>query len=93
MDNKLKTIMIDHLNLKLEKEGTCLRYIEKFKDGNTVTYELITQDKYISLKYGCAVNVTDEFEAMVRDFFKSYDVVKIGFSNTVKTLFAELEVK
>lgn len=90
-NNKPKAIMVDHLNLKMEKEGSCLRYVEKFRDGNTATYELVTKDKYISLQYGCAVNVTNEFETMVRDFFKSYDVVNIGFSNTVKTLFVELE--
>jgi hypothetical protein len=90
-NNKLRPVMVEHLNLKLEKEGSCLRYIEKFRDGNVSTYELITEDKYISLKYGCAVNVTDEFETMVRDFFNSYDVINIGFSNTVKTLFAEVK--
>ena len=50
--NKLKPIMIEHFNLKMKEEGSCLRYIEKFRDGNIATYELITEDKYISLKYG-----------------------------------------
>jgi hypothetical protein len=90
-NNKLRPVMVEHLNLKLEKEGSCLRYVEKLRDGNIVTYELITEDKYISLKYGCGVNVTDEFETMVRNFFKSYGVASTGFSNTVKTLFSEVE--
>jgi len=89
--NKVKPVMVEHLNLKMEQEGSCLRYVEKFKDGNTVTYELIVKDKYVSLEYRCTVNVTEEFETMVRDFFKIYDVVNIGFSNTVTTLFVEVE--
>lgn len=84
--NDLTNVMVEHLNLKLKEEGTCLRYIEDFKDGNNTHYKIVVEDKYVDNKYA-SVNITDEFENMVREFFKKYDVDKLGFSNSVKTIY------
>lgn len=81
--------MVDHLNLKLKDEGTCLRYVETHNDGEIITYELQVNDKYIDYNgYGMNLNISKEFESMVRYFFKCYGVEYTGYSNTVATLFA-----
>lgn len=82
-------LMVEHLNLRLKEEGTCLRYIEKHKDGDITSYELQVSDKYIDYsKYGMNLNISKEFEDMVRQFFKNYGTEDIGFTNTVMTIFA-----
>lgn len=83
--------MVEHLNLKLEKEGSCLRYIESMLDGKIMFYEVAVRDKYIPVEYGRMTNVSNEFETMVRDFFKAYGITYTGFSNTVKTIYVKLE--
>ena len=87
---KPNKIMVEHLNLKLKEEGSCLRYVEKEKNLNLTTYELRIQDKYIDYsKFGMSINLDENFEKMVREFFKQYGVENIGFSNTVMIIFAE----
>ncbi len=82
-------LMVEHLNLKLEKEGTCLRYVETRSEGDMKTYELRVSDKYIDYgDFGMNLNISKEFEDMVRAFFKRYGAEDIGFSNTVATIFA-----
>lgn len=83
-------LMVEHLNLSLKEEGTCLRYIEKHKDGNITSYELQVNDKYIDYgKYSMNLNISKDFEERVRRFFKGYGAEDIGFTNTVATIFAE----
>lgn len=85
-------LMVEHLNLKLKDEGSCLRYVEKYTDANTIAYELKVYDKYIDNEYGMNLNISKEFETMVRAFFKGYGVDNTGFSNTVATIFADIEI-
>lgn len=86
--NKLTKLMVEHFNLRMKEEGSCLRYRESSKDGDTIAYNLVVEDKYISDEYGHIINITKEFEAIVRMFFKGYGVESTGFSNTVATIFA-----
>lgn len=82
-------IMMEHLNLKLKEEGSCLRYVVKEKNLNLTTYELRIEDKYIDYsKFGMSINLDEKFEKMVREFFKEYGVEDTGFSNTVTLIFA-----
>lgn len=85
--NKLTSIMVEHLNLKLKDEGSCLRYVESFRDGGMISYRVITEDRYIDNAYS-NVNITHSFEVMVRRFFKGYGVESTGFSNTVSIITA-----
>lgn len=81
-------LMVEHLNLRLKEEGTCLRYIEGYKDCDITSYELRVVDKYIDYgDYGLNLNISKEFEDMVRGFFKKYGAEDIGFTNTVATIF------
>lgn len=80
-------MMVKHLNLVLEKDGTCLRYIEKNIENGLIKYELEALDQYIDNDYSTP-NVTREFEKKVRKFFEEYDVINTGFSNTVKIIYA-----
>lgn len=86
--NRPTKIMVEHLNLKLKEEGTCLRYVEKYEDSGITSYGLKVNDKYVDKKFDTNLIVTEEFEKYVRDFFKKYNVENIGFSNTVCTIFA-----
>ncbi|HCL4479930.1 TPA: helix-turn-helix transcriptional regulator [Clostridium botulinum] len=82
-------LMVEHLNLRLKEEGTCLRYVEGDKDCDITSYELRIVDKYVDYdKYGMNLNISKEFEDMVREFFKKYGAENIGFTNTVATIFA-----
>lgn len=85
-DIKLNEMMINHLNLQLEKEGSCLRYIKQMEDESTISYSLMTPDKYINSQYGVVTNYSNEFDIMVRDFFKKYGVTRTGYWNTLTTL-------
>lgn len=86
---KPNKMMVEHLNLKLKEEGSSLRYVEKYKDGNLICYELQIKDKYIEYKnYSMNLNLSKDFENMVRNFFKLYGVEDTGFVNTVSTIFA-----
>ena len=82
-------IMVEHLNLKLKDEGSCLRHVETHKEGNGATYELKVVDKYIDSQVRSAISVIVIFDVMVRDFFKQYGVENIEFTNTVVALFTE----
>ena len=82
-------MMINHLNLILEKEGSCLRYVKGSKDCNTVAYNLLVVDKYINKKFVNIPIITDELDKRIRQFFEDYGVENIGFSNTVMTIFVE----
>lgn len=88
MENKLTIPMIEHLNLNLKEEGSCLRYVESSRSNDVmVNYKLEICDKYIDNKYAPVPNVTNEFEYMVKEFFiKKYNVSNTGFSNTVSNL-------
>lgn len=80
-------IMVEHLNLKLKEEGSCLRYIsEKYSDCGLTAYNLKVPDKYLDNKYNNTSAYTDEFNTMVREFFKMYGVKNTGYWNTVATL-------
>lgn len=80
-------LMVEHLNLRLKEEGTCLKYIEKSKNGDITAYEVQVSDKYIDYsQYGMNLNISKDFEVMVREFFKKYGAENIGFSNTVATI-------
>lgn len=82
-------MMVEHLNLRLKEEGTCLRYIEKNKDCDITTYEIQVNDKYIDYgEFGMNLNLSKDFEDMVRAFFKGYGAENIGFTNTVSNIFA-----
>lgn len=80
-------IMVEHLNLKLKDEGSCLRYIEARREGEMTTYELRVVDKYIDAKVSCHINITLAFDTMVREFFKQYGAEDIGYANTIATIF------
>lgn len=81
--------MVEHLNLQLEKEGTCLRYVETERDCDIISYDLRVVDRYLDYSaYKMNLNISKEFENMVRDFFKKYGIENIGFTNTVATIFA-----
>ena len=88
--NRPTKMMVEHLNLKLKYEGSCLQYVEGNKDCNLITYTLQINEKYIDNKYHANLNVTEEFENMVRDFFKKYNAEDIGYTNTVITIFAKV---
>lgn len=85
---KLIPNMVDHLNLVLKNEGSCLQYIEQGKDCDCISYRLTVVDPYVVQKYQPALSVTDEFETKVRTFFKQYGVDSTGFTNTIQTIFA-----
>lgn len=86
--NRPSKMMVEHLNLKLKEEGTCLQYVEKRKDIDITTYEIRVIDKYLDYKnYNMNLNISNEFKDMVRLFFKRYGVENIGFDNTVSTIF------
>ena len=89
MKKKLQSKMVEHFNLKMKEENSCVRYVEDFRDGNTISYKIIIEDKYVDNKY-MPVNITKEFEEMVRVFFKEYGVEDTGFSNTINTIFATI---
>lgn len=89
MEKRPSKMMVNHLNLILEKEGTCLRYIKRDTDCCLVTYALEVVDKYIDNTYYNCPSITKEFEERVRNFFKEYGVVNTGFSNTVLTIFVD----
>lgn len=80
--------MVEHFNLVLQLEGTCLRYEQDSVDGEMVTYKLVACDKYINNNHTTIVHVTTEFENKVRNFFKEYGVEHIGYTNTVATIFS-----
>lgn len=82
-------MMVEHLNLKLKEEGSCLRYVAGNIDGGITTYDLCTVDKYIDSRCNRNVSMTREFEAMVREFFKKYGAEDTGYTNTVATVFVE----
>ncbi|MEG0994967.1 MAG: hypothetical protein RSD47_00760 [Romboutsia sp.] len=84
--NRPTRMMINHLNLILEKEGSCLRYIEHNIDCGIITYNLLVVDKYISDRYINIPIITDKLEKKIRQFFEDYGIENIGFSNTVKTI-------
>ena len=85
-------IMLDHLNLNLKEEGTCLRYVKGRMDGCLVAYDLRVVDNYVDYsKFGMNVNVSAGFETKVRDFFKEYGVEQLGFVNTVATICAVID--
>ena len=85
MNNKLTKGMIEHFNLLLEKEGSCLRYVQS-EDSNT--FVLLCVDKYINKAYMNIPNITYTLEKKVRDFFvENYGVTELGFTNSVTTLF------
>ena len=88
-EKSITPIMVEHFNLKLKEENSCVRYVEDFRDGNTISYKITIDDKYVDNQY-MAVNITEEFEEIVRMFFKGYGVENTGFSNTVKTIFATI---
>lgn len=82
--------MVNHFNLKMEVEGSCLRYILGYEDGKCSSYKLTVVDKYVNSYYYTIPPVTEEFEIMVRDFFREeYGVESLGFSNTVATIILE----
>jgi len=87
MEKRITSQMVEHFNLKMKEEGSCLRYIAKSTDGDTVYYSLAIEDKYISKEFEHSINLTNDFENMVRMFFKGYDVTNTGYTNTVKTLY------
>ena len=85
MNNKLTKGMIEHFNLLLEKEGSCLRYVQS---SDTNTFVLLCVDKYIDTAYMNVPIVTEEFDKIVRDFFvKNYGITELSFKNNVTTLF------
>lgn len=71
-------MMVKHLNLVLEKEGTCLRYIEKNIENGLIKYELEAVDKYIDNDYN-APNVTREFEKKLESFLKNMMLLILVF--------------
>lgn len=79
--------MIEHFNLVLQLEGSCLRYEKDSSDGEITTYNLVVNDKYINNCYKTILNVTTEFENKVRSFFKEYGIENIGYTNTVLIIF------
>lgn len=82
-------MMVEHLNLKLKEDGSCLRYLEKVRDANLITYELCIDDKYIDSRINQTVNMSVEFATLVREFFSQYGVENTGFINTIATLLVE----
>lgn len=87
--NRLKENMVNELNLALEKEGSCLRYLKCTNDGICVSYRATVVDKFVSNE-GNSYSIPDTtraFEIFVRDFFKSkFGVDNTGFSNSVVTI-------
>lgn len=81
--------MIEHLNLILSSQGSKLKYVEDFSDCGTTAYVLIVDDEYIDNTYRMNIQVTNEFENMVRQFFMEYGVENTGYVNTVCTIFAK----
>lgn len=86
MENKLRKVMVEHLNLKLKEEKSSLCYKESMTDGPIITFDLTINDKYIDQDTKQMIHTTKEFETMVREFFKKYGVSNTGYSNTVSTL-------
>ena len=78
--------MIEHFNLKMKDEGTCLRIVEDGNDGEIKHYKLAIVDKYIDSD-GFRPNITKECETMVRDFFCDYGI-KLPFTNSVLNIWA-----
>lgn len=90
MNNKLTCEMIEELNLKLEEDNSCLRYVLQSNDLFVKSYRIAVIDKYISTENSNYVIpcITKEFESMVRNFFKDkFNVEDTGFSNSVVTIF------
>lgn len=83
---KPTAIMIEHLNLKLKDEGSCLRYIETRKEENMGMYKLKVVDKHIESQVCGAISVTVTFNAMVRDFLNNM-ALKILGSQTLWLLY------
>lgn len=79
--------MVEHLNMKLASEGSRLRYRLKREDAY-LNYELTYDDKYVDNdpRWSTTIIVTEDFEKMVRDFFREYGVQDTGYSNTVFNL-------
>lgn len=82
---KLKEAVILLFNNEMEKEGSCLRFIEDTKDMNIQSYKLVVLDKYIDNTYAPAPNLTDEGERKIREFIEKYGV-KFQFTNTVRNV-------
>lgn len=88
---KLTDKMIEKLNLQLDEEGSCLKYVKFDEDGIVTSYRITVIDKFISKKRNNYVipNITKEFEDFVREFFlANYKVEQTGFSNSVVNLMA-----
>lgn len=86
--NLITEHMIEHFNLKMEKEGSCLRYVRVDNNEEVHTYRLTIVDKYIDNKYYQIPSITDECEIMVRGFFKAYGIEDTGYTNSVITIWA-----
>lgn len=82
-------MMIEHLNLKLEKVGSCLRYVRdihfEYSERKTA-YKLVVPDKYINEKTNVCTNYTQEFNNDVRHFFRQSGVKGVSMWNTVSTI-------
>lgn len=87
MKNQLTSKMVEELNLKLEKDNTCLRYLVQSDDILMKTYTLTIVDKYISSDSYNIPCITREFENIVRSFFKDkFNVEDTGYSNSIINL-------
>lgn len=84
--NVLIDEMVEQLNLQLQQENTCLRYVKCSGDGYCKNYRVTVVDRYIKSEENSysIPSISKEFEDKVRTFFKDrFDVTDTGYSNSV----------
>lgn len=82
----ITTEMIDNFNLKMKKEGTCLRIIENGTTGLAKCYKLAIVDKYIDSEF-MMPNPNRECQELIRNYFREFGI-ELPYTNQVIDIWA-----
>ena len=84
---KLKESVVEEFNNKMKKEGCNIRYVKSNSVTNELDqdYKIIIQNRFMDNKYDYVINLSEEGEKEIREFFESRGV-RFQFSNTVRSI-------
>ena len=84
---KLKESVVEEFNNNMKKEGGNIRYIQNNSLTNELDqdYKIIIQNRFIDNKYDYVINLSEEGEKEIREFFESRGV-RFQFSNPVRSI-------
>ena len=73
---KLKESVVEEFNNKMKKEGCNIRYVKSNSVTNELDqdYKIIIQNRFMDNKYDYVINLSEEGEKEIREFFESRGV-------------------